>query len=244
MTQNFPEVIKFVKEIMSENDTSHNWEHIERVHRISCWLAKQEDINDINYQRIIELASILHDVVDHKYVSDENAMKIEENIRNLLQSVHINDEGIEGVFYIIKNLSYSHELNGSCYQQCGMKDERLQKCFDIVQDADRLDALGAIGIARCLTFGLSHNRILYDPNIKPLKNFSKEEYQDKNRHQTTLNHFEEKLLRLKTLMKTKAGRKLAEKRTIIMQHFVDQFVKEWHLNDQFMNQNDDISSFL
>ncbi|KAH9707228.1 HD domain-containing protein [Citrus sinensis] len=166
--------------------------------------------------RKVELAALLHDIGDYKYLRDPSEEKIVENF--------LEDEGLEEskkmrILNIIKKMGFKDEI-------AGLANAEFSPEFGVVQDADRLDAIGAIGIARCFTFGGSRNRVLHDPAIKPRSDVSKEQYMKKE-EQTTVNHFHEKLLKLKDLMKTEAGRRRAEKRHKFMEEFLMEFYEEW-----------------
>ncbi|KAH9771669.1 HD domain-containing protein [Citrus sinensis] len=166
--------------------------------------------------RKVELAALLHDIGDYKYLRDPSEEKIVENF--------LEDEGLEEskkmrILNIIKKMGFKDEI-------AGLANAEFSPEFGVVQDADRLDAIGAIGIARCFTFGGSRNRVLHDPAIKPRSDVSKEQYMKKE-EQTTVNHFHEKLLKLKDLMKTEAGQRRAEKRHKFMEEFLMEFYEEW-----------------
>lgn len=169
---------------------------------------------DISEQ--VELAALLHDIGDYKYVRDPSEEKI---VEKFLEAEGVEESMKENILGIINGMGFKEEVAGNANSKHSLE-------FCVVQDADRLDAIGAIGIARCFTFGGSRNRVLHDPNIKPRDDLSKEQYTQKDK-QTTLNHFHEKLLKLKDLMKTQAGRKRAEKRHKFMENFLEEFYDEW-----------------
>ncbi|XP_008221062.1 PREDICTED: uncharacterized protein YpgQ-like [Prunus mume] len=212
---------KLVEEAMKDNDASHDAAHVWRVRDLALSLAREEQglslpSSNSNTMQIVELAALLHDIGDYKYLRDPSEEKIVENF--------LDEEGIEEsskmkILRIIKGMGFKDELAGSAKND-------LPPEFGVVQDADRLDAIGAIGIARCFTFGGSRNRVLHDPNIQAQSDLSKEKYVN-NDEQTTVNHFHEKLLKLKALMKTKAGQKRAERRHKFMEEFLAEFYEEW-----------------
>ncbi|KAM7271843.1 hypothetical protein ACFE04_031057 [Oxalis oulophora] len=191
---------ELVERVMKDNDASHDAAHVWRVRDLALSLAREEGLssNPISME-IVELAALLHDIGDYKYLRDPSDEKIVERF--------LEDEG------------FKEEIGGLANGEFSVE-------FGVVQDADRLDAIGAIGIARCFTFGGSRNRVLHDPAIKPRSDLSKEHYMKKE-EQTTLNHFHEKLLKLKDLMKTEAGKKRAEKRHKFMEEFLTEFYGEW-----------------
>ena len=202
--------INFVKQTLSENEGSHDWWHIYRVWKNTQLILKTEDADSF----ICELTALLHDIADHKFHKGDET-KGAETAKKFLKSLKIENEIVTQVVNIIKNISYLGGHNKSSY---------FSKELAVVQDADRLDAIGAIGIARTFAYGGYKKREIYNPEIKPNLKMSKEEY--KNSTATTINHFYEKLLLLKDKMNTETGKKLAEKRHIFMEYFLNRFFME------------------
>ncbi|GMH11914.1 hypothetical protein Nepgr_013755 [Nepenthes gracilis] len=208
---------KLVAAAMKGNDASHDAAHVFRVRDMALALAVEEGLSSSTESiEIVELAALLHDIGDYKYVRDPSQEKLVEKF--------LEEEGIEEskrlkILGIVKGMGFKEEL-------AGFKNQEQSLEFGVVQDADRLDAIGAIGIARCFTFGGSKDMVLHDPAVKPRSEMSKVEYMQKDR-QTTLNHFHEKLLKLKDLMKTKAGQRRAERRHEFMEEFLKEFYEEW-----------------
>ncbi|MEJ2904593.1 HD domain-containing protein [Pedobacter panaciterrae] len=203
--------IQFVKETLADAEAGHDWFHIERVYKTALTINAQEKGDEL----IVALAALLHDIADPKF--NDGDEEIGPRIAGeFLESINVDPSIIEHVKQIIINLSYKASLGIVTFHS---------KELDIVQDADRLDAIGAIGIARAFTYGGYKNRVLYDPEIKPNLSMSKEEY--KNSTGPTINHFYEKLFLLKDLMKTPAGKNIAQKRHNFMQEYLDQFYDEW-----------------
>lgn len=203
--------ILFVKEKLENAEGGHDWFHIERVYKNALSIAENEVCDDT----VVKLAALLHDIADSKFHNGDEAIgpKI---AHEFLESENLDTVTIQHVINIIENISF--------------KGGNTQKTFssielDIVQDADRLDAIGAIGIARAFNYGGFKNRPLYNPNIAPNLHMSKEEY--KNSEAPTLNHFYEKLLLLKDKMNTKTGKQIAEERHQFMMNFLAQFYAEW-----------------
>jgi len=204
--------IDFVKEKVKNYDAGHDWWHIERVWRNAQYINQFEHGDAF----IIDLAALLHDIADAKFFNgDENVGPA--IAKDYLNTNLIDFRVIEQVGRIIENMSFRKSL--------GLVDFQSQE-LDIVQDADRLDAIGAIGIARAFTYGGYKNRELYNPEIPPLSSISQEEY--KKSTGPTINHFYEKLLLLKDKMKTRTGKRLAEERHYFMEKYLDQFYKEWN----------------
>ncbi len=203
--------IDFVKDVLSDAEGGHDWWHIYRVWKLSKHIAKTEDVDDF----VVELGALLHDIADSKFHNgDEDAGA--RKARSFLTSLNIDEAIIVHIENIISNISFK----GGNHTQKFRSPE-----LDVIQDADRLDAMGAIGIARTFNYGGYKGRELYNPQISPNLNMTREEY--KNSNAPTLNHFYEKLLLLKDRMNTKAGRSLAEHRHKYMEHFLDEFSKEW-----------------
>jgi len=211
----YPELINktisFVKAKLENAEGGHDWFHIERVFKNAVLIAKNEDCNVI----VVKLSALLHDIADSKFHEGDESVgpKI---ARDFLESENVDEEIITHVVHIIENISYK----GGNFEK---KFSSLE--LDVVQDADRLDAIGAIGIARAFNYGGFKNRALYDPKIAPNSRMSKEEY--KKNDAPTLNHFYEKLLLLKDKMNTDTGKKIAKERHRYMEGFLAQFYAEW-----------------
>ena len=204
--------IAFVKEKLADAEGGHDWFHIERVYKNALLIAKDEDC-DIT---VVQLGALLHDIADSKFHDGDETVG-PRTARAFLEKEHVSEPTIQHVIHIIENISFK----GGNFQK-----KFHSKELEIVQDADRLDALGAIGIARCFNYGGFKNRALYNPDIPPKLDMSKEEY--KNSASPTLNHFYEKLLLLKDKMNTPTGKKLAEARHHYMEDFLAQFYAEWN----------------
>ncbi|KAI3516897.1 hypothetical protein L1887_16035 [Cichorium endivia] len=208
---------RLVEAMMKGNDASHDAAHAFRVRDLALSLAHEEGLSSSPISlEIVELAALLHDIGDYKYLKNPSEEKI---VEDFLEKEGMDIDKSSKILDIIKGMGFKEEING-------LKNVSCTPEFCIVQDADRLDAIGAIGIARCFTFGGSRNRVLHDPNIHPRFDLSKDQYMKKD-EQTTINHFHEKLLKLKDLMKTKAGKKRAEKRHSFMEEFLKEFYEEW-----------------
>ena len=205
--------INHVKSVLQDAEGGHDFFHIERVYKNAMKIAKQEQQGDI---LIIALGALLHDIADSKFHNGDETIG-PKKARTFLETQEVEENTIIHVIKIIENISFK---GGNFTQE--FKSIEL----DIVQDADRLDAIGAIGIARCFNYGGFKNRVLYNPKIKPNLNMSKEEY--KKSTAPTINHFYEKLLLLKDKMNTSAGKKMAEQRHSYMENFLQQFYNEWN----------------
>lgn len=203
--------IIYVKQQLEGAEAGHDWFHIERVYRNALHIADQEHCN----REVVQLAALLHDIADSKFHGGDESIG-PKTARTFLESQHAEEATIDHVVKIIENISFK-----------GGKTERTFSSLelDIVQDADRLDAIGAIGIARTFNYGGYKNRPMYDPAIAPNMHMTKEEYKASNA--PTINHFYEKLLLLKDRMNTPTGRKLAEERHRFMEVFLAQFYAEW-----------------
>ena len=205
------QTIQFVKRTLADAEAGHDWFHIERVYKTALKINEVEQGDLL----IVSLAALLHDIADSKFNGGDE--EIGPRIAGeFLHQLNLEPTVIEQVQLIIKNLSFKASLGTLTFQS---------KELDIVQDADRLDAIGAIGIARAFTYGGYKNRVLYDPAIKPQLQMTKEDY--KNTTAPTINHFYEKLFLLKDLMKTTEGRKMAEQRHNFMLLYLDHFYQEW-----------------
>lgn len=204
--------ISFVQETLKDAEGGHDWFHILRVLNNSKLIAATEEVNLL----IVQLGALLHDIADSKFHNGDETVG-PKVARAFLSTQNVTEEVILHVVNIIENISFK---GGNSNQKFQSKE------LAVVQDADRLDALGAIGIARAFNYGGFKGRGLYDPEIQPNLKMSKEEY--KASTAPTINHFYEKLLLLKDRMNTETGKAIAEKRHNYMQGFLEQFYAEWN----------------
>ncbi len=204
--------ISFVRKELLDGEKGHDWWHVERVWRTSVLISKTEPVN----LYIVELAALLHDIADSKFNGGDEEigpMKATEFLKSMLVESSVS----EHVVQIIRHISFKGGNNLP-----GFSSPELQ----VVQDADRLDAMGAIGIARAFHYGGYKNRLLFHPDIRPNLKMTKEEYQKSDA--PTINHFYEKLLLLKDRMNTPTGKALAIRRHAFMEQFLDEFGREWN----------------
>ncbi|TWO33900.1 HD domain-containing protein [Seonamhaeicola sediminis] len=201
----------FVKTTLSEAEGGHDWFHTLRVYNNALLIAKNEPVDLF----VVSLGALLHDIADSKFHDGDETVG-PRIAREFLFKLNVDSVVIEHVLKIIENVSFK---GGNEKQD--FKSHEL----DVIQDADRLDAIGAIGIARCFNYGGFKNRALYNPEIKPKLNMSKEAY--KASTAPTINHFYEKLLLLKDRMNTKTGKRIAENRHNFMQLYLKKFYSEW-----------------
>ena len=201
----------FVKETLANAETGHDWFHIERVYKSAIEINRKENGDEL----VVQLAALLHDIADSKFNNGDEEIGPNKAV-DFLKSIHVDDATINHVKLIIQNMSFKNSFDTEAF---------TSKEMQIVQDADRLDAIGAIGIARAFTYGGYKNRVLYDPEIIPVTEHTKESY--KNTSAPTINHFYEKLLLLKDMMNTETGKSLANERHRFMEKFLEQFYAEW-----------------
>ena len=203
--------ILFVKAKLENAEGGHDWFHIERVYKNALLIADGEVCDDT----VVKLGALLHDIADSKFHDGDETVgpKI---AREFLKTQNLDEVSLNHVIQIIENISFK---GGNVLKEFSSKE------LDIVQDADRLDAIGAIGIARTFNYGGFKNRALYNPEIAPNLHMSKEEY--KKSEAPTLNHFYEKLLLLKDKMNTETGKQIAKERHQFMMTFLSQFYAEW-----------------
>ena len=203
--------IAFVKEQLENAEGGHDWFHIERVYKNTLAIAKEEECNLL----VCQLGALLHDIADCKFHNGDEEIG-PKKAHEFLERENVSEEIISEVIKIIENISFK---GGNFEKQFNSIE------LQIVQDADRLDAIGAIGIARTFNYGGFKNRTIYNPEIAPNLIMSKEEY--KNADAPTINHFYEKLLLLKGKMNTVSGKNMAIKRHEFMETFLEQFYAEW-----------------
>ncbi len=207
--------IAFVKEKLSNAEGGHDWFHIERVYKNALLIAGDTPCN----MEVVQLGALLHDIADSKFHNGDETIG-PKTARLFLEGENVAEEVIQQVVNIIENISFK----GGNFEKKFSSVE-----LEIVQDADRLDAIGAIGIARAFNYGGFKDRVLYDPNIAPVTNMTKEEYKKNNA--PTINHFYEKLLLLKDKMNTQKGKQIAAERHRFMELFLMQFYLEWEAEE-------------
>ena len=205
--------IDFVKETLEGAEGGHDWFHIERVYKNALLISENEKVDRF----IVQLGALLHDIADAKFNNGDESIG-PKKAREFLKKQYVDEDIIIHVENIILFISYKSSLDTS--------KKFTSPELDVIQDADRLDAIGAIGIARCFNYGGFKNRSLYDPAIEPNLEMTKEQY--KKSTAPTINHFYEKLLLLKDKMNTKTGQLLAKERHRYMEGFLQQFYEEWN----------------
>jgi len=204
--------VAFVKETLAGAEGGHDWYHIERVWLTARYIREREGSGDL---LTIELAALLHDISDAKFNGGDHE-KGSEMARDFLMKQGVDEEMVEHIQTIIKHVSYKG----------GFSQDQISTIeFQIVQDADRLDAIGAIGIARAFNYGGFKNRPIHNPEM-PLQEYNDSKAYHKS-DAPTINHFYEKLLKLKDLMNTSTGKQMAEERHQYMLQFLDRFYSEW-----------------
>ncbi len=210
-----PNIIDNIKNIVKQKlenaEAGHDWFHVERVYKMAVKIAGTESNIDMS---VIEYAALLHDIADSKFHDGDETIG-PALAKDILEELGVSIEKIEHTVKIIENISFKGGHSFSDF---------VSKELDIVRDADRLDAIGAIGVARAFNYGGYKGRKLYDPEISPNLNMTKEAY--KNSTAPTINHFYEKLLLLKDKMKTKEGKRIAEERHAFLELYLSQFMSE------------------
>ena len=206
----------YVRTTLKDAEGGHDWFHTLRVFNNSLLISKGEQVDSL----VVALGALLHDIADRKFYPDASGG--DDTIgpkmaREFLFKHNVDSSVIEHVIKIIENISFHKSFD---------KNEKFTSPeLNVIQDADRLDAIGAIGIARCFNYGGFKNRKLFDPSIKPNMNMTKEEY--KTSTAPTINHFYEKLLLLSDKMNTKTGKRIAKQRHQFMEQYLEQFYAEW-----------------
>lgn len=206
--------ITFVKETLENAEGSHDWFHIERVYKNAKLISKSEQVDDF----IVALGALLHDIADAKFYDGDETIG-PKMATDFLKTQHVEKSVIDQVIFIIENISYKNTLDPNF--KLNMNAE-----LAVVQDADRLDAIGAIGIARCFNYGGFKNRQLHNPEIPP--NLIQDKNTYKKSDAPTINHFYEKLLLLKDKMNTETGKQIAKQRHQYMEGYLEQFYAEWN----------------
>lgn len=206
--------VSFVRHQLRDAEAGHGWEHIKRVWKTTIYIGKKEDVDLFT----AELGALLHDIADWKFYND--ATVAGRKIRTFLEPLKVPDKIVDHVIKIADNISFQGENHRPSF----MSPE-----FAVVQDADRLDALGAIGIARIFHYSGHTGQAIHNPDIPPKKGMTKQEYV--NHEQTSINHFYEKLLLLRERMNTVTARHLAKERDLFVRKFLNQFLKEYSGQD-------------
>lgn len=207
-----PSTIAFVKQQLENAEGGHDWFHIQRVYNNTMLIARNEEVDTL----VVQLGALLHDIADSKFHNGDESVG-PGIARAFLEKQNVSGEVTDHVVQIIRNISFKGSYDTRSFHS---------RELDVVQDADRLDAIGAIGIARTFNYGGFKNRELYNPDIQPKHYKTKEEY--KKSTSPTINHFYEKLLLLKDMMNTETGKRIALERHRYMENFLEQFYGEWN----------------
>ncbi len=205
------ETVAYVKRELQHAEGGHDWWHIYRVWQTAQRIAAEEQVNAL----VVDLGALLHDIADSKFHNGDEEIG-PRKAEVFMQSIGVPDSITDHVVQIIRNVSFKGGKQAATFHSPELA---------VVQDADRLDALGAIGVARAFNYGGFKNRALYDPTIAPDLHMDKEQY--KNSTAPTINHFYEKLLLLKDRMHTATGKRMAESRHQFMEQYLGQFYAEW-----------------
>ena len=203
--------VQFVKEELKNAEGGHDWWHIYRVWKLALRIGKEENADLF----VVQLGSLLHDIADSKFNDGDEEIG-PRLAKSFLIEMNVNSDTIEHVDAIIRNISFHKTFENKKFNSIEL---------EVIQDADRLDAIGAIGIARAFNYAGHKNFAIHIPGIEPKLNMTKEEYKKSNA--PTINHFYEKLFLLKDMMNTRTGKLLAEKRHKYMETYIAQFMKEW-----------------
>ncbi len=213
MKEQIEKLKKYVKEKTISEESGHDWWHIQRVYKNALNINEKEQANEY----LIEIIALLHDLYDTKFYTGNISNQIKYTLKELDMYKSLSKEDIENIAYSCENLSYSKNINNK---------KSLSKEGMIVQDADRLDSIGAIGIARVFAYGGKVKRNIYNPEQERIEIKTEKEYKELKRD--SINHFYEKLLKLKDLMNTKAAKEIALKRHQYMEDYLNEFYKEWN----------------
>lgn len=207
---------KFVHDFLQKEQTGHDWWHIQRVRKLSLKIAAEEKADFF----IVEMAALLHDIGDYKFFGG-NEQEGQKVAAQFLHSLSLSPNVTRKILNVTTNISYMKTLS----EEDRSRKEKKSLEFMVVSDADRLDAMGAIGIARAFTYGGYYHRPIYDPNIPPNPKISREEY--KTTEAPSINHFYEKLLKLKGTMYTSYGKQMAKGRHYFLEEYLKRFYAEW-----------------
>lgn len=201
----------YIKEKMYNESSGHDWWHIKRVYDLALKINEKENADNFT----IKMIALLHDIYDDKFSDGNMREKLIELMKKINIFEEINKDRIENILFSTENLGFKG----------GFNNIKISKEGQIVQDADRIDAIGAIGIARCFAYNGKKGNPIYNPEVGIIEISSEEEYRKTKRH--AINHFYEKLLKIKDTMNTTEGRNIALERTKYMENFLEEFYKEW-----------------
>lgn len=212
-TEQLDAIKRYTMQKLADDGTGHGYDHIRRVVKMTKKLIETEAADEF----IAVAAAYLHDTIDEKLVI--SVREAQEELEDFLRRIDLTNDQIQAIMNIISNMSFSSTL--------GVTRPVLSREGQIVQDADWLDAIGGIGITRAIYYGGSHGERIYDPHVQPRENLTHAEYRDES-NETVINHFYEKLFKIKDMLNTKTARQIAEHRQQVMRDFVDEFIREWN----------------